>query len=131
MEQFLQDVKKYLGEYITLTAEQREDDVCYKESKKEKEDLSGVDYALILNGFGVNIVDVCKTDLMTQSWPQIPSRKRFVMPLINMSMIRGADRRRQKVWCSQILTTFMRLSAPVRKLCRILKQSGKACGRPM
>ena len=62
MEQFLQDVRKYLGEYVTLTAEERIGDQCYKESKKEKENLSGVDYAVILNQLGVNIVDLCKTE---------------------------------------------------------------------
>lgn len=62
MEQFLQDVRKYLGEYAILTAEERIGDQCYKESKKEKENLSGVDYAVILNQLGVNIVDLCKTE---------------------------------------------------------------------
>lgn len=62
MEQFLQDVKKYLGQYVTLSAEEREGDQYYKESRKEKDNLSEVDYAVILDKLGVNIVDVCRTE---------------------------------------------------------------------
>ncbi len=62
MEQFLTDVKKYLGKYVALSAVKREGDHCYKESKKERKNLSGVDYASVLNKRGVNIVDVCRTE---------------------------------------------------------------------
>ena len=63
LEQFTQDVEKYLGEYITLTPGQRNGDMVFKESKKEFEELSVSDYSSILSERGVNIVDECHDEI--------------------------------------------------------------------
>lgn len=62
MERFLQDVEKYLGEYVTLHAEQREGDQSFTESKIDKYDLSETVCAQFLTERGVTIVDECQTE---------------------------------------------------------------------
>lgn len=63
LEQFTQDVEKYLGEYITLTPGIREGDTSFEISKKERETLSVSDYTSILSERGINIVDECHDNL--------------------------------------------------------------------
>lgn len=63
LEQFTQDVEKYLGEYITLTPGIRDGDTSFKISKKEHETLTVYDYTSILSERGINIVDECHDDL--------------------------------------------------------------------
>lgn len=58
----MQDVEKYLGEYLTLEPEQREGDCTFEETRKERDNLSVSDYAGILDERGVNIVDECQDD---------------------------------------------------------------------
>lgn len=62
LERFMQDVEKYLGEYLTLEPEQRERDCTFEETRKERDNLSVSDYAGILDERGVNIVDECQDD---------------------------------------------------------------------
>lgn|GEM_PF-245844 len=59
---FLQDVEKYLGKYMKLESRQREGDLTFQESKKEREGLTNTEYAGILNERGVNIVDECRDE---------------------------------------------------------------------
>lgn len=60
LEQFTQDVEKYLGEYMILTPGQRNGDMEFAESQKERENLSVSDYSSILSERDVNIVDECR-----------------------------------------------------------------------
>lgn len=57
LEQFTQDVERYLGDYITLEPGKRDGDKEVPISQKEKTDLTVSDYSAILNARGVNIVD--------------------------------------------------------------------------
>jgi hypothetical protein len=59
LEQFIQDVEKYLGKYLTLTPGQRNGDTSFEVSKKEREILEVSDYASILSERGITIVDEC------------------------------------------------------------------------
>lgn len=63
LEQFTQDVEKYLGEYITLIAGHRDGDASFEISKKERENLLVSDYTSILSERGINIVDECHDNL--------------------------------------------------------------------
>lgn len=62
MAQFLEDVKRYLGDYVTLTAVTREEDGCCRESRKEREGVTDADLASLLRDKGVHIVDEVQTD---------------------------------------------------------------------
>ena len=62
LERFLQDVKKQLGDYMTMVAETRDDAATFEFSKKEKAELTNNNFGEILNGRGVYIVDLNDTD---------------------------------------------------------------------
>lgn len=66
MEQFLRDVHKYLGAYVTLTSVTRENDKSYEFSKAERDGLKEEDITSLLEGNVVNLVDACKTEESAQ-----------------------------------------------------------------
>lgn len=59
MEKVLEDVRKYLGDYVKLEPVMITEVNAYEESKKEKETLSVGDYSSLLIERGVNITDLC------------------------------------------------------------------------
>lgn len=71
LEQFTQDVEKYLGDYITLEPGKREEDRGVPISQKEKEDLTVSDYSAILNERGVNIVDAARDEVSAEMTARI------------------------------------------------------------
>ena len=62
LNRFLEDVKYYLGEYLTLIVEARDDATFFEISKKEKNELTKNDFGNILNQRGVYIENLNSTD---------------------------------------------------------------------